>query len=1499
MPGSELATYYVTLTAETSKIPGQIDKSVGEGARRADSHGRTIGSRLASGLGATFKAGAAAVGSVAALAIGTALRQGFQRLTAIDDAKGKLAGLGHSAESVAAIMDSALAAVKGTAYGLGDAATVAASAVAAGIKPGQELTKYLTLTADAATIAGTSLEEMGSIVNKVQTSGTVFTDNLNQLADRGIPIFQWLQDEYGVTADTLSEMVSKGEVDAETFKRVIETNIGGAAQSSGKTLRGAWENTKAALGRVGAAFLTPFLEDGKGGLGRLTTFIDSLTPKVETFAKNLRTGFAEFGNAFRSSGDSIDGTATKWERAGEIGRRVFDQIKESGSALVDFFKDPSKASFGDFIDSFKGEGGGLDSAASAGSKLTDTLGKLGSVAGDVGGELVDLAGNAGGVLTTALGAANNILGFFADHTTTATVALGGLTAAFLVAQGATVAFHIATAVRVAQAPAQMLVQRQLTVALGAHTAALTANTVAMGGNTAAAAANNAATATAAGGIGRWAKALGGATLAAAGVAVALVAMNNESDRAGEQQDIVADSADKLAKSQRDVARAFEESQGSINDSVLGGVSDQIATVRDEFDALAESGPSVMDKVGAGIFGLGGLVSGNLGQVSDAIGVFSDDTSEDASKVAAVFDSLKLSNEDMASKLLQSTGSYDKFRQSVVDSGEGGETAAEHLDKVRGTLQLQQSVAERTTPAFFGLRDAVKVLSDESSSASDRLNAMKQALDALAGKPVEIGDAMQNYNETLRDTADVVAQLQDQTKGYGAELDGGNGQINTATENGAKLRDTLKELRDSTADVRNAGGDLAPILAQNEEAFGQLAESTGLPIEKIREMAEEIGLVPGRIEMLAQLNGADDATAQLQIIKELLIENSAGIEIPTTALTDDTLTELRKVQGVVVEVDEATGTVKIRTDGQPQTLAEIQAVIDKRIPDKTVQVEANFGSSWDRLQQFAGAASVAVPAPRADGGIDHLPQDAVIAQGRGPGVVQWAEKETGGEGFIPLAQSKRGRSTQILGRIADLFGYRLEKFEDGGIRAALSAARSVDGLPYVWGGTSPAGFDCSGFVGWLQQIAMGIVGSTKRLYTTMSILGGATAQLVAGLGPSGTQFQVGVSQEHMAATIAGHNVESGGAHGTSGIDGGRAGARDGQFPYKFHLPNELLAGGAGNRSRRSGTAPEPWTPDDELDLQSATVAVEQEKEARDKVYADEDKTDADRRQADIDVQKAEQKVIGLQNKKDGIGVESDSDYVPEAPELERRYSDEEGERIDAEQAVEDAKQRRNETYADPYATEQELRKADADLSRALNALDEVGMADTDSSGEPKTIRDVLKKGFANFGSILVDAAFAQLPEQISQSRWFDIDFSAFTKKTDAGGSDKSRSFTKQDFDKQLGFNPDAGVPEWIVQLRKAPMKLFDQGGVMNPGDMGINLLKKPEVWLTPDEKSTIEQIANLNANVAPAVGGNIDLSINFDRPQMGVTEQEVQRSIRRAQGEQRALAKAFVGRTGGR
>src|SRR5690606_39084720 len=56
---------------------------------------------------------------------------------------------------------------------------------------------------------------------------------------------------------------------------------------------------------------------------------------------------------------------------------------------------------------------------------------------------------------------------------------------------------------------------------------------------------------------------------------------------------------------------------------------------------------------------------------------------------------------------------------------------------------------------------------------------------------------------------------------------------------------------------------------------------------------------------------------------------------------------------------------------------------------------------------------------------------------------WAEPETGGEAYIPLARSKRARSEAILADVAERFGMALtpvRKYADGGYYHAQQSAR---------------------------------------------------------------------------------------------------------------------------------------------------------------------------------------------------------------------------------------------------------------------------------------------------------------------------------------------------------------------------------------------------------------------------------------------------------------------------
>lgn len=213
---------------------------------------------------------------------------GMDRALNIEQAQFKLKGLGHEGEELDEIMKNALASVKGTAYGLDSAATVAASAVAAGIQPGQELERTLSLVADAAAITGRDMDSMGAIFNKVAASGKMTGQELNQLTDAGIPMLDLLSKSLGKTTAEVRDMVSEGKIGFAEFQNAIEIGMGGAAKKLGETFSGNLENVKAAAARLGADFMGDFTKSLTPALGNIINIIDAIASgSMEEVDKNI------------------------------------------------------------------------------------------------------------------------------------------------------------------------------------------------------------------------------------------------------------------------------------------------------------------------------------------------------------------------------------------------------------------------------------------------------------------------------------------------------------------------------------------------------------------------------------------------------------------------------------------------------------------------------------------------------------------------------------------------------------------------------------------------------------------------------------------------------------------------------------------------------------------------------------------------------------------------------------------------------------------------------------------------------------------------------------------------------------------------------------------------------------------------------------------------------------------------------------------------------------
>lgn len=483
------------VAAEGEKLPGRAfgplrSRASSEAGSAGDSAGSSFISRVVSGiggaagtiastLGRVLKGGAIVGGTAALAGLGYTLTKGFGRLSSIENAESKLTGLGNSAKDVESIMDNALNSVKGTSYGMDEAATTAASAVAAGIAPGKELEKYLGLVGDAAAIAGTDMGSMGSIFNKVATSGKVQGDVFAQLGDQGIPIVQLLAEQMGVSAEEVYKLGSEGAISSEMFLEAM-SSMEGAALDAGNTTTGALKNTGAAISRLGATLLegiypmigqiarrftelvdvvqekvapiiTALVERfGGSATAGIDSFFDTLIGWVENFNPEPMINFFEriagvAKTAFAEIKGGITAFGAAWEyNDGEITSSGFPGFMERAGYLVrqlwDAFKQLDFSSFGSFFES-----------------LSSSLGNIGGsdALSGVGSSLSQIAAASPTLLASAISVLGSAMEFLAKHADTIVKFLPLIVGGFL-------AWNAATKVFNAQARSQMMLTAAMT-----------------------------------------------------------------------------------------------------------------------------------------------------------------------------------------------------------------------------------------------------------------------------------------------------------------------------------------------------------------------------------------------------------------------------------------------------------------------------------------------------------------------------------------------------------------------------------------------------------------------------------------------------------------------------------------------------------------------------------------------------------------------------------------------------------------------------------------------------------------------------------------------------------------------------------------------------------------------------------------------------------------------------------------------------------------------------
>ncbi|XAF37022.1 tail length tape measure protein [Mycobacterium phage MKC-IRE-02] len=327
-----------------------VDGFSSHGVSAGRGFGSSFGSSLVSSLpvagrfsaalsgyeGAASKAGALAgralgtAFTVAATGIigaaGVALFKGFDRYKSLDATSHRLSAMGNSAEQVKTIMSDINEVVVGTPIALDEAAKAATQFLAGGVKQGRPLQAALTAIADAAGASGQKFGDLAVIFNQVFNKGKLQAEEMLQLNERGINVQAALQKEFGLTSAEIQKMSKDGTISFGMLVQAIEGQFGGMSKKLADTVDGALSNMNAAVGRVGANFISALFGDPLDtteGPGALAKSINNVTNKLNDLNAWIVAHKDDIKRVFE---DAVDAAQDLWNTI----RRVLDVLSDMG-----------------------------------------------------------------------------------------------------------------------------------------------------------------------------------------------------------------------------------------------------------------------------------------------------------------------------------------------------------------------------------------------------------------------------------------------------------------------------------------------------------------------------------------------------------------------------------------------------------------------------------------------------------------------------------------------------------------------------------------------------------------------------------------------------------------------------------------------------------------------------------------------------------------------------------------------------------------------------------------------------------------------------------------------------------------------------------------------------------------------------------------------------------------------------------------------------------------
>lgn len=152
---------------------------------------------------------------------------------------------------------------------------------------GDDLFKQLTKFGDMGGAFGVqedSLKEMVRQYSQVQMATVAYTEDLNILQDRGIPIYKALSEVMGVSVADIKKMASEGEITADIYNKAIDSiaeKTKGSMDKQSQTFSGMWSTISDGFTNIMQQIIEPLFQKIVDNMPIIIEFFDTFSAKLK------------------------------------------------------------------------------------------------------------------------------------------------------------------------------------------------------------------------------------------------------------------------------------------------------------------------------------------------------------------------------------------------------------------------------------------------------------------------------------------------------------------------------------------------------------------------------------------------------------------------------------------------------------------------------------------------------------------------------------------------------------------------------------------------------------------------------------------------------------------------------------------------------------------------------------------------------------------------------------------------------------------------------------------------------------------------------------------------------------------------------------------------------------------------------------------------------------------------------------------------------------------